>query len=124
MIESDCCNCLVIILPYCTTLARKNNDRKGKVNVAFRDDYDDNFGDGDILTCFENRLPKCLEDFDDIDMSDGELEIDDDSLPGLISVSRDDAPDFIPDCSDAEAAYYKYTISIPETIHNYNSSIP
>ena len=33
--------------------AKKDGDKKGKVNVTFRDDYDD-YGDGVLLTRFEN----------------------------------------------------------------------
>ena len=40
--------------------AKKDGDRKGKVNVTFRDDYDEDYGDGVILTRFENRLPEVL----------------------------------------------------------------
>ena len=46
-----------------------------------------------------------------MDISDAELEIDDDSLPALESVtSDDDVPDLISHNLDAEAAYYNYTI--------------
>ena len=58
------------------------------MNVTFREDYDD-YDDGVILTCFENRLSECSEDLDHTDMSDAKLEIDDDSLPDLESVSRE-----------------------------------
>ena len=56
----------------CTKSAKKDGDKRWKiVNTTFRDGY----GDGVILTCFENRLPENLETCDDIDMSDAELEI-------------------------------------------------
>ena len=45
---------------------------KAKVNVMFRDDYDDDYGNGVILTCFKNRLLEVLEDLDDADISDAE----------------------------------------------------
>ena len=33
----------------CTKPAKKDGDRKGKVNLTQRDDYDDAYGDGVIL---------------------------------------------------------------------------
>ena len=42
---------------------------KEKTDVTFRDDYDDAYGDGVILTCFENRLPECLQVCHDFDAS-------------------------------------------------------
>ena len=49
----------------------------------FRDDYDEDYGDGLRLTCIENRPPEYLEKCDDIDTTDAELEIDNYSLSEL-----------------------------------------
>ena len=76
----DCQNCGgTNITRDCTRPSKKDGYRKGKVNVTFKDDYDDDYGDGVILTCFENRLPEFLEDCDDMDIADAELGINDES---------------------------------------------
>ena len=40
-----------------TKPAKKECDKKVKVNVTFRDYDDDDYVDGIILTCFEKHLP-------------------------------------------------------------------
>ena len=37
-------------------LAKKDGDNKEKGNVIFRDDYDEDYVDGIILTCLGNHL--------------------------------------------------------------------
>ena len=101
----------------------KDGDRKRQLNVTIRDDYDDDYDDGVTLTSFETRLPECLDNCYDINISDADLEIDDDSLPDLLSVSSDDVPDLIPHDYNAKSAYYNHTILITEAICNYNLPI-
>ena len=43
----------------------KEGDKKGKVNVTFRYYDDGDYGDGVILTCFENRLPEYFHNDDE-----------------------------------------------------------
>ena len=64
----------------CTRPAKKDSDKEGKVNVTFRDDYDYDYGDKVILTCFENRLSEYLDDCRVSCASDSEIEIDNDSF--------------------------------------------
>ena len=90
-----------LIARDCTKPAKKDGDKKGKVNVIFRDDYDDDYDDGFILTCFESRLSEYFEDCRDSDTSDSEIKIDNASLPDIESVSSDnDAPEIFPNFSE------------------------
>ena len=96
-----------------TKPAKKEGDKKGKVNVTFRDYDDDDYGDGVILTCFENQLPDYFQNNDD----NKNLELDDenDCIPELESVSS--MPDLIDHDYEAEEIFYNQQISIS---NNYN----
>ena len=59
-------------------------DKKGKVNDMFRD-YDDDYGDRVILTCFKNLLSEYFQNGDA--NKNLELENDNDSISELESVS-------------------------------------
>ena len=88
--KADCWNCDDNNFGRdCTKPAKKNGEKKGKISVTFRDDYDDDYGDGVIHTCSENRLPEYLEGYRDSDTSHLGLGIDNDRLPGIESVSSD-----------------------------------
>ena len=58
-------------------------------------DYDDeDYGDGVVLTCFENHLPEYFQNDEDSNISDAEFE--NDGLPDLESVTtNDDMPDIL-----------------------------
>ena len=45
----------------CNKPAKKDGDKKGKVNVTFSDVYNEDYGDGVIPTCFKHSLPEYLE---------------------------------------------------------------
>ena len=40
----------------CTKPAKKDDDKKGKVDVTFQDDYDDDYGDGASFSVFGSRF--------------------------------------------------------------------
>ena len=116
---------VIILQEIVKSLLKRIVIGKKQVNITHRDDYYDDYGDGVILTGFENRPPEFLNDLDDTDISYAELEIDDGSLPDLKSHSNDDddVPDLISHNLDAESAYYNCTIFVPQTIYNYNLPI-
>ena len=72
----------------CKKPAKKEGDKKGKVNDTFRDYDDEDYDVGVILTCFENQLPEYFQNDEDSNIPDAEFE--NDSLPYLESVSSDD----------------------------------
>ena len=94
----------------CKKPVRNDGEKKGKVNVTFKDDYDDDYGDGIILTCFENRVPEnrvtdiyLNENSDDEEILESEIEID--SLPDLESIP-DSLPDLVDEISFAISNYH------------------
>ena len=68
----------------CTNPAKKEGDKKGKLNVTFTDYDDEDYGDGVILICFEYR---CSGYFQNDDANEN-LELDDenDSMPDLEAI--------------------------------------
>ena len=64
--RADCWNCGGYHFARDRTKpAKEGGDRQGKVNVSYRDNYDDDCDDGLIFICFENSHRGCLENFDD-----------------------------------------------------------
>ena len=63
----------------CKKLAKKEGDKKGKVDATLRDYDKVNQGDGIIITCYKNGRPEyCQNDNDD---ENSELEDKNDSIP-------------------------------------------
>ena len=58
----------IIFARDCTKPAKKEGDKKAKINVTFTDYDDDDYGDGVLLTCFKNKVGvctcKCTRDMD------------------------------------------------------------
>ena len=100
----------------CTKPAEKEGDKKEKINVTFSDyDEDDveDYGNGELLTCFKNRLPEYLQN----DENNENLELDDenDSIPELEFVTN--MPNLNDHDYEAVEGFYNQQLSIS---NNFN----